>query len=442
MQSSNSSRYERLATQLQRWMGLYGYERLETPILQPADLFLTRAGDQIVARLFTFDHGGKQFALRPEYTSPAMSHYIREGLTAPVRWQFSGVVFEEAEDSTRQQHFSIGAEAIGWPSGLADAEIVALAVRGLQNSGLSDVRVHIGHVGFLLALVGKRLTDSRLVRFLLNHAALLREPDGEARMRAQLDRLINGEWDRGETSSESPSPAIMDALLGALERSQLMGGRTREDIQRRLQRKLARAEARPQIEAALSLLQELTRLEGDRTVVMPALRELARGDVEAQSILTEWEQTLNWCERLGVTAESIVVTPALSRNWDYYSGLVFELHGGGQHTGGGGRYDELARLLGAAKPVPAVGFAYYVDDVLAALPAPPAKAASWSLQASEVTAALADWLEALRGRGIAISLQAEPGKLQVNESGELVAGERRFRLDEADAAASWLEAQS
>ncbi|MBL8144831.1 MAG: ATP phosphoribosyltransferase regulatory subunit [Anaerolineae bacterium] len=442
MQSSISSRYELLAAQLQRWMGLYGYERLETPILQPADLFLTRAGDQIVARLFTFDHGGKQFALRPEYTSPAMSHYIREGMTAPVRWQFSGSVFAEAEDSTRQQHYSIGAEAIGWPSRLADAEIVALAVRGLQNVSLTDVRVHIGHIGLLLALVSRHLSDSRLVRFLLNHAYLLREPDGDARIRAQLDRLVSGRWDVSEATGESPSPAIMDALLDALERSQLMGGRTREDIQRRLQRKLARAEARPQLEAALALLRELTALEGNRAGVMPALRELAGDDEVAQALLAEWEQTLNGCERLGVATECIVVKPALSRNWDYYSGPVFELHGGGQHTGGGGRYDDLARLLGATKPVPAVGFAYYVDDMLAALPALPTKAASWALHANGITTALANWLDVLRGRGIAISVQPGAGTLRVSESGELIVGDRHFQLDDADTAAAWLEAQS
>ena len=57
--------------------------------------------------------------------------------------------------------------------------------------------------------------------------------------------------------------------------------------------------------------------------------------------------------------------PHLTRNWDYYTGLVFELRApDGAVLCGGGRYDELVALVGGDKPVPAVGFAYYLDQML------------------------------------------------------------------------------
>ena len=53
---------------------------------------------------------------------------------------------------------------------------------------------------------------------------------------------------------------------------------------------------------------------------------------------------------------------AFGRPLDYYTGVVFELRAGeGTVLAGGGRYDDLLTLLGAKEPVPAVGFALYLD---------------------------------------------------------------------------------
>ena len=435
------SRTERLAALLHRLMSLYGYERLETPILQPADLFLTRAGDQIIARLFTFEHGGDLIALRPEFTSSAMVRYIREGRGGPARWQFGGFVFEASDDLSQAQRFSLGAEAIGLPAGLADAEVLALAVRGAQEAGLPDVRLHVGHIAFLRARLSRHVRDARLQRFLLNQAQTLRLPDGEAAVRAQIARLIGREAPDGALG-ESPSPAVIDALLRPLEQAQLMGGRSREDIQRRLFVKLERAEAAPAIEDGLQELRQMMALEGPYADVLTTLRRQCADDAPAQALLDSWEGILAQAVQMGVRPEQIVLTPALSRNWDYYSGLVFELHSGDRHVGGGGRYDDLARLLGAETPIPAVGLAWYADEVLAALPDAAPDLRVWSLSTGLVSSATAGWLDALRGRGIPVCLQDAPGDLTVNEAGELAAGDRRFALQAADDAAAWLKGQS
>jgi ATP phosphoribosyltransferase regulatory subunit len=53
------------------------------------------------------------------------------------------------------------------------------------------------------------------------------------------------------------------------------------------------------------------------------------------------------------------------RDLDYYTGFVFEAvdpkRGDGRPAIGGGRYDRLARRLGAAEDIPAVGAAIWID---------------------------------------------------------------------------------
>jgi histidyl-tRNA synthetase len=438
MADTASSRTEQLAARLYRLMSLYGYERLETPVLQNADLFLTRAGDQIITRLFTFEHNGASIALRPEFTSSAMHRYIGEGRHTPARWQFGGYVFEAEDELANAQHFSLGAEAIGLPSGLADAEILALAVRGLRDSGMEEVTLHVGHVAFLRARLSRHVGDARLQRFLLNQAHALRLPGGEATVRAQMARLLGREAQDGVLGA-SPSPSVIDALLRPLEQAQLMGGRSREDIQRRLLVKLERAEAAPAMDAGLAELQQMIALEGAYSDVLTTLRRQCADDATALTLLDSWGDILAQCVELGVPPDRIVLTPALSRNWDYYSGLVFELHSRDRHVGGGGRYDDLARLLGADAPVPAVGFAYYVDEVLAALPDEAAGPRVWSLGTVTVNRAVARWLEVLRRGGIAVRVQSDPGDLVVSEAGNLTVGGRSFTPDAVDDAVRWLK---
>ena len=91
--------------------------------------------------------------------------------------------------------------------------------------------------------------------------------------------------------------------------------------------------------------------------------------VKSRRVLNDWRSVIVMLNAYGIPASRIQIQPALARNWDYYTGIVFELWSGeGHHIGGGGRYDELAHLVGGQRDVPAVGFAYYVEQLLEALP--------------------------------------------------------------------------
>ena len=95
-------------------MADYGYQRLETPVVGDASLFLTRAGDRMISRLFTFGRGGRELALRPEFTSQAARHYVQGKFGGVQRWQFAGQVFEESPHGASRacQKFSFGAGII------------------------------------------------------------------------------------------------------------------------------------------------------------------------------------------------------------------------------------------------------------------------------------------------------------------------------------------
>ena len=67
---------------------------------------------------------------------------------------------------------------------------------------------------------------------------------------------------------------------------------------------------------------------------------------------------------LGLDTSTVTYDAAFGRPLDYYTGLVFEIRSKDKDLGalaGGGRYDRLLTLLGAAKPIPGVGFSLWLD---------------------------------------------------------------------------------
>lgn len=450
----NGQRLRQLASALHTHMARCGYELIDTPIIQSADLFLTKAGDQIVNRLFTFERRGKQLALRPEFTATAAHDYVTCFANDPpiARWQFSGAIFEDDPDriGLDYQHYSIGAELIGLAGAIAEAEIIGIAAQGVMNQGIENWQLIIGHVGLMRLLLARFKLDSRTLRFLLSYLPALKDPAlSKAYIIEQLDKLsLTREPDMETIFSDIADNAdaalntqqILDVLLDATQRGAAMGGRTRHDIVRRLLQKRQRASERQQILDALDFLENWGQISAAPVDAFLTIRNfLTPDDTTAQITLTEWVAVISLLDAYGIPAERIRIQPDLARSWDYYTGIVFELWADDLHLGGGGRYDELARLVGGTRDVPAVGFAYYADQWLAALPQNSAHVES------PVTIAVTDathadgirWAQALRQRDVAAvltpidRLAASTGRvLTVEPDGDLRSGSNRYALSQ------------
>ncbi len=411
-----------VSTRLERHLDRYGYDRIETPLVQDAELFLTKAGDQIVNRLFTFERSGRELSLRPEFTAPAAHLYVTHYPTGGkvIRWQFHGAIFEDSAQVYEEfQRFTIGAELIGAGGYAADAEIIAMAALGLDDLYADKItRITIGHIGLLRELLSHFGLDPRTSRFLLSHLSALHDPEqGIAYLQSKLDELLSGIAQEPEepllvddSGAEVSTQYILDVLLDATQRGAAMGGRTRHDIVRRLLQKRRRAAERPQIAAALDFLQAYSTINASPDAAFSAIQQLIAPDhTAALSLLEDWRSMIDQLNAYGINAERIRIQPTLSRSWDYYTGMLFDLHDAeGTILGGGGRYDELARLLGGSTDIPAVGFVYQAD-VIAEHIHDPDDMRRWGLHYDPRVsiASVINWAQTLRSAGISITLDGD-----------------------------------
>jgi histidyl-tRNA synthetase len=399
----SQTQLQKLIETLQRHNELFGYQRLETDMIQPADLFLTKAGDQLIHRLFTFDRSGRLWALRPEFTASAAKAYAEqaEEQSNPARWQFAGAVFEDAPGSSQvQQRHSVGTELLGWHSPVADAETILVVYTGLRAAGVHDVQIIIGSVNLLRALLSSYDLDSRLLRFIVENLSHL-NTEGKAYIIDRFDRLV-------AFSSTSPETSGID-LRVLLEKSGSLAGRTREDIIRRLQRKTERLAARSAVLEALDQLETLNRTFSISADGMEQIRlQLKPGQTEAAAVLDELDTLIGLLQTAHIPLDDIALFPTLARDWNYYTGMIFEARSrsSGRVLAGGGRYNELIRLMGG-RDTPAVGSASYADAIMNELAGAPhqSQKTRCTLRISqETTHAGMRWADALRSAGLSVEI--------------------------------------
>jgi histidyl-tRNA synthetase len=357
-----------LGDELRRW----GYQMLDLPVLERRELYLQKSGEELGGKLYDFVHHGRHLALRPEWTASVMRAYVQamQSEPLPLRLAYSGPVFryERPQRTTYRQFTQVGVELIGAPAPLADAEIVQLACRGLDQVGVREYRMTLGHMGIVRALLANMGLADRTTNILLWNMERLRAGNQDA-VREQIVQSSGDElFDLGPLSA-LPDEQLEGLLLTMLRAVGLRldnSSRPPEAIVARLVQKLRRDDPQPRIDRAIALLERLAATRGEPQTALAQLRALFADEGVDPAPLDELATIL---QLLGdtVPVERIVLHAGFGRGLHYYSGMLFEIDApDGLQLCGGGRYDDLIGSLGGRTSTPAVGFAYGVERVAAA----------------------------------------------------------------------------
>jgi ATP phosphoribosyltransferase regulatory subunit len=93
--------------------------------------------------------------------------------------------------------------------------------------------------------------------------------------------------------------------------------------------------------------------------------------VNVGGALEHYSRRLDLFAASGIDVERLEFSAEFGRNFEYYTGLVFEVVtpelGSLSPIAGGGRYDNLLAAVGARAQVPAVGSAIHTERLLAAV---------------------------------------------------------------------------
>jgi ATP phosphoribosyltransferase regulatory subunit len=355
-----------------------GYVRSEPAILQPAEPFLDLSGEDIRKSLYlTTDASGEELCLRPDLTIPVARAYLGSPQAGePAGFSYLGPVFRYRWGRP-SEFLQAGIESFGRQDrAAADAEMLALALEAVAAFEVADVEIRTGDVALFNSLID----------------ALDLYPVWRRRLTKDFNRKVSLEQDIERLTIASSTPrneyeGVLAALAGSDRKAALalvtdlmsiagatnVGGRTVAEIADRfLEQSTLKGGALPR--NALAVLKRFLAISGEPDEAVTQLRTLASDTgLEIGAAIDQLESRIGFMTARGIDISKTRFSTSFGRGVDYYTGFEFELHEKGngiEPLVAGGRYDGLMTRLGAAAPIPAVGFSAWVEALTRISPAP------------------------------------------------------------------------
>ncbi len=134
----------------------YLFDRIETPILEDTELFLRSVGDTtdiIEKQMYNLKtEGGTQLTMRPEGTAGVVRSFIEQGMSnlpQPVKLFYYGPMFrhENPQRGRLRQLTQFGVEVLGDISSSYDAEVILIFFNILKQLKIKDLVVEINSIG-------------------------------------------------------------------------------------------------------------------------------------------------------------------------------------------------------------------------------------------------------------------------------------------------------
>ncbi|NWF95524.1 MAG: histidine--tRNA ligase [Candidatus Thorarchaeota archaeon] len=302
-----------LANTAEEVFQLFGYEPLDSPVVELWETLAAKGGEDVEAETFKFkDKGDRDVGLRFDLTVPlARIVATNPQLPKPFKRYAIGKAWRyDRPQAGRYREFTqADADIIGASSPAADAEVVLVALEFLRRVFGSGYAVRINNRKVLRGLVEKAGVKDELAHECFRAIDKL-DKIGQDGVTEELK-------DRGVSSDSSQF--LLDAIM----------------------------------------------LRGDSSV-LSEFRSLLAGSETGTQGVDELQFMADVFSECGVD-RSILFDMSLARGLDYYTGPVFE----GKYAGepdvgsilGGGRYDTLIEKLGS-QPMPATGMSLGISRMI------------------------------------------------------------------------------
>jgi ATP phosphoribosyltransferase regulatory subunit len=296
-----AERLEQLRRKIIDLFASWGYRLVMPPLIEFIESLLTGSGNDLDLQTFKIidQISGRLMGIRADMTPQVARIDARNlGSEVPTRLCYLGTVLHTQSDHLEKSRspLQVGAELYGHAGNASDLEVIRLMLEMLAVAGVESVHLDLGHVG--------------IYRELARHAGL------DATQEAELFEILQ----------RKDYPELV-TLLRALTVS----------------------------DSAAEMLKALIDLNGHEGVIEEARKRLASANEPVHRALADLESISNGLSRL-LPALRINFDLAELRGYHYKTGVVFAafVPGYGREIARGGRYDEIGRIFGRARP--ATGF--------------------------------------------------------------------------------------
>ncbi len=197
----------------------YGFEKIDTPVLEFSDLFRKGSGEETdIAQkeMFSFKtKGGDELTLRPEGTPSVARAYIEHGMEKwifPIKLFYLGAMFrhEKPQRGRHRQFHQFGVECIGEAEPVRDVQVIQVFFAIFKALKIEDIYLEINTLGCSTCSVAYK---KRLREYYQNHVNQLCA-DCRQRYKTNLMRLLDCKDEKCQRA-QGAAPQTLDFLCDA-----------------------------------------------------------------------------------------------------------------------------------------------------------------------------------------------------------------------------------
>ncbi|MDP9086141.1 MAG: histidine--tRNA ligase [Pseudomonadota bacterium] len=210
-----ADRFHSVVAAFDRVRRLYGFKRVEVPVIEPTAVFARTMGettDVVSKEMYSFDdRSGDSITLRPEFTAGICRAYMSEGWQrfAPLKVATHGPAFryERPQKGRFRQFHQLDAEVIGSSEPGADVELLAFGAQLLAELGIKGVALKLNTLG---DAASRDQWRAQLVDHFAAHRAALSE-DSQARLDKNPLRILDSKDARDRPFADGAPGMILTA---------------------------------------------------------------------------------------------------------------------------------------------------------------------------------------------------------------------------------------
>ncbi len=137
---------------LARLVRIYGFERVETPLLEDVRLYeyFYKESPKALGGVIQMSIANKLVVLRQDFLPGVLRSYYQDKVyeKSPLsKWNYSGFVVSQNDSGILMSDYRFGFEVLGGFNHLTEAQVIGAAWKFLQLLGLKDATLEINHIG-------------------------------------------------------------------------------------------------------------------------------------------------------------------------------------------------------------------------------------------------------------------------------------------------------
>ncbi len=293
----------------------YGYEPLETPALEYAQVLAGKSGGEMDKLSYIFkDQGGRSIGLKYDLTVPSCRFVAQNfsNLTFPFKRYMIQPVWraEKPQKGRFREFFQCDADVWGSTSPLVEAEFIQMGIEAIQKLGFKDFVT--------------RINNRKIINAILSFA-----------------------------KAKKKDYYTIAIAIDKLEKIGLDG------VKKELEKRGIKKEVSQKILKLISLT-------GPTKDQLKDLKVILKDSKEAQEGIQELETIFSYLKTVSVNPRFYKYDPSIIRGMSYYTGPVWEftvIEGGVGSIGGCGRYDKLTGTY-IGKDIPAAGGSFGIERII------------------------------------------------------------------------------